>query len=297
MSYDFYSPTGVANEALSASGVDLMLGDIQEGTDLANACLRHYYPALSQLLRTAGWNFARKFAPLTLVADATGQTANVGTSVPTTAFLYAYAYPTDCAFLRYIPWNPEITPPVPATNIVPPDFSSPLVDGLNTQNAVPMGQIPARFLVSGDLNNLEEGASNVGVGSSPISRTVICTNVRSAKAIYTFNATYPNLWSSQFREAMVAYLAALIVLKVNPDKKMGMTLRGQNIAIAKERIKAARVSEGKESWSSSDLSVDWMRFRNSGGGRWNAWGLNSGVGDWSCNYGDIGWGTGNSSAY
>ena len=90
----------------------------------------------------------------------------------------------------------------------------------------------------------------------------------------------------------------MVALPLSADKRVGMAMRQQNIAIAQEKIKSARVTDGIEGWHSSDLSVDWMRFRNSGGyGGWNSWWSN--VGDWSCTWDSIGWGggTGNSSAF
>ena len=102
---------------------------------------------------------------------------------------------------------------------------------------------------------------------------------------------------------MVAYMASMIALPLWSDKnaQMGMSMRQQNMVIAQEKIKSARITDGQEGWHSSDLSVDWMRFRFSGGyGGWNSWWAN--VGDWSCAWDNIGWGgglggTGNSSAY
>lgn len=295
---DYFSPTAVANEAIDASGLGYTIGDLEEGSDAAQVCLRHYYTCLDQLLRAAPWNIARKEAPLTLLADATGQTDLVGTSVPA-PWIYCYAYPIDCVRLRYIPWNPFLMPGVPSNNIVPTDNTAPLMTNLGQPPYAGQRLVPARFLVTSDVNNLEEGASNLIPGSSPIGRMVICTNVQNARGIYSYRATWVNLWDSQFRQAMVAYLAATIAQPLwnKTDPKMGMQMRAQNIAIAQQKVKAARVSDGQEGFHSSDLQVDWMRRRNSGGyGGWASWWAN--VGDWSVAWDNIGWGgTGNSSAY
>ena len=53
-------------------------------------------------------------------------------------------------------------------------------------------------------------------------------------------------------------------MPLSKDKKFGLALRSQNIAIAKAKISEARVTNGNESWSSSDIAVDWMRARTSG---------------------------------
>jgi hypothetical protein len=237
---DYYSPTSVANEAIDVAGLHFTLGDIEEGTDAAQVCLRHYTSCLEQLLRAAPWNFARKQVPLQLLADATGQTdtLGVGTSVPL-PWIYAYAYPTDCARLRYIPWNPFQEPAVPVTNIVPSDSGAPLTTNFDPNPLIGQRLVPARFLVTTDINNNPGATPNDTPGISPIGRTVILTNVKTAFAIYSYQAYYPNLWDAQFRAAMVAYLASMIAMPLATDKRMGAALRDQNIQIAKEKVKSA----------------------------------------------------------
>lgn len=295
---DYYTPTSVANEAIDAAGLRFTLGDIEEGVHPSQVLLRHYWTCLNQLLRAAPWNFARKQADLLLLADSTGQTTGVGTLVPR-PWVYAYAMPTDCVRMRYIPWNPFNQPAVPAGNIVPPDSGSPLMTNLDQNANAGARLVPARYLVTTDINNIPAGAGNDAQGISPIGRTIICTNVRYAIGIYTFQAIYPNLWDAQFRAAMVAFLASVIAVPLHDDKKFGMQMRDRNIAIAHTVVKNARVSDGLEGWHSSDLSVDWMRFRNSGGyGGWASWWSN--VGDLTCTWDNIGFGggsTGNSSAF
>ncbi len=39
----------------------------------------------------------------------------------------------------------------------------------------------------------------------------------------------------------------------------------QNIAVTKSKIQEARAADGNESFTSSDIPVDWLRFRRSGG--------------------------------
>lgn len=293
---DAYTPTAIANRALNAAGSDFFLGDIEEGSTPAQICLRVYSDCVRNLLRTAGWNFARKQAPMLCLADATGQTANVGTLVPGNQFLYSYAYPIDCQLVRYVPWYPFVNPGVPTNNITPSNSSSQIVDGL--QNAV-IGQrpVPARFLVTSDQNYIPQGASNSAPGIAPTGRTVILCNVPPtyAQLIYTYDAMYPNLWDHSFREAMIAYLASEIAVPIATDKKFGMMMRDQNIKIAMQKIKDARVNDGREGWHSSDLGVDWMRARITGRG-WGAWGGawlgNIGLGDFSCSYASIGFANG-----
>ena len=300
MSTDYYSPTAVCNEALDSAALDFFLGDIQEGTRPAQICLRHYSTCRQQLLRGAHWDFARKQAPLQLLADSSGQTEYVGTVVPGTQFMYEYGYPQDCQLLRWIPWHPLQQVGVPTGNITPPDASAPLTTGGQAPYAGHRPR-PSRFLVTSDQNYIPPGTTNDLRGVSPVGRTVILSNVQCAQAVYTFDAVYPNLWDSKFRGAMVAYLAAHIALPLAKNKEFGMRMQAQNIGIAQEKIRAARISDGNEGWSSSDIAVDWMRFRAVGGAR-GAGGYGFGAASWGDGAGMFwgGWdsvGFGNGSSY
>lgn len=298
---DSMTPTAIANQALDAAGLDeLFLGNINEGTRQARVIMRAYTECVRQLLRGVHWDFARKEAPLQMVADASGQTADVGSLVPS-GFLYSYNYPTDCAKVRFIPGNYTGTQvPVPSGNIVPANSSSPLTSVSGQPQAWGLPMIPTRFLITGDPNYIPEGASNSVPGVSPVSQTLILSNVRNARCVYTFEAFYPNLWDALFREAAVAYLAAKIAFPLHKDKRVARQIRADQIAIAQGAVKQAMATNGNEAWSNADLAVDWMRFRQSGGwqGNWGSpWG---GVGPGYLFGGldPIGWGSvSNTSAF
>ena len=295
-------PTSICNQALDAAMIDFTLGDIEEGTREAQVCLRAYRECLSQLLRGAPWDFARKQVPLLLLADATGQTANVGTTVPSPQFVYEYAYPIDCARVRYIPWNPFLNAGAPAGNI-----STDTTVPLTTNQGTPMlGQAirPSRFLITNDPNYSAAAGSSYmfNQGQSPVGNTVILSNVPQATCVYTFEALYPSLWDHLFRAAMVAYLASEIVGPLTKDKRFAVSLRTQQIAIAKQKIMEARVADGNEMTASSDITVDWMQYRRVGG-TWTGigpYGGSGAPGDWGC-WGGAGWGGsvgfGDGSAY
>ena len=194
-----YLPTNVANQALDAIGWPDVLGDIEEGSREAQISLRAYRQCLQQLLRAANWSFARKQAPLQLLADASGNTPNVGTQVPQ-PFIYEYEYPTDCMRVRFIPWNLNNQADlVPSNNIQIP--STPLVTGIGQQPWLGLRIRPARFVVSTDFNYPPPAGTQTWdvQGVSPAGRTVILTNVRYATAGYTSLVLYPNLWDSLFR--------------------------------------------------------------------------------------------------
>jgi hypothetical protein len=257
-----YLPTDIANLALDAIGSEIVLGDIEDGVRTAQVCLRSYRECFVQLLRGAHWQFARKQAPLLLLGDATGQTPNVGTAI-IPPWIYEYAYPNDCAAVRFIPFQPA--PLTTSGNISLQ--STPLMTGL----AAPPGQFsrlrPARFLIARDSNYPPQAGQQIEwqvQGVSPQGRTVICTNVPNASAVYTSVVLYISEWDALFRGAMIAYLASAIALPLSKDKKLGIELRRDQIAIAKSKIEQARIADGNETWSSSDIPVDWMSFRNYG---------------------------------
>jgi hypothetical protein len=282
-------PADIGNQALDAAGVDFTISDLEEGTRPASVLLRAYGQNLRQLLRAANWNFARREAPLLLLADATGGTPNVGTIVPMGQFQYEYAYPVDCAKLRYIPWQPMQNTAAPQGNIIPPNAGAPLT----TATPLIVGQriIPAKFVITNDSNYTPVPGQIYWEtqGESPQGRIVILCNVPKAQCIYTTTVFYPSMWDSLFREAMVALLASNIALPLAKDKRFGMQMRKENIEIAKAKIKEARVVDGNESVASSDIAVDWMRTRRTGG-----WG---GRGHGGHGGGEGGWGGGFGGGY
>lgn len=267
-------PADIANQALDQAGIEHTLGDLSEGTRTAQVCLRAYSQCLRQLTRSANWDFARATTDMSLLADATGQTPNVGSLVPT-PWIYEYSMPIDCMKVRLVPHNHGQYPSAPPGNIaIPSDI--PLTTGTGTSQRSGQRLHPARFVVATDLNYpAQPGALFWEVqGQSPQGCTVILTNVKHAKLIYTRLMIYPSVWDALFREAMVAYLASQIALPLAKDKKMGMALRKENIELAKMKIKEARVVDGNEGFYSSDIKVDWMSTRRTGGygGRQGGWG-------------------------
>jgi hypothetical protein len=287
-------PADIANRALDAAGWSgPMIGDLEEGTEQSKPLLRAYVPALHELLRSAHWNFARKQAPLALLADATGQTPNVGSLVPP-PWIYEYQWPIDALKARFVPQNaqqqnmlPQFTgsfplvqgPPLPGTVSMP---------GINVVNPFNVRLVPARFLVALDFNypavvgaitdwsQLPDIQNIQGVG--PQQRTVVLTNVQNASLIYTAAVDYPDEWDALFQEAIVQLLASRVALPLAKDKKFGLAMRAQAIAACKDAIAQARITDGNEMWSSVDHMPDFLRARNAGAS-WNAnfgWGPDGG---------------------
>lgn len=264
-----FSPSDVANEALDAIGYPEVLGDLEDGSDHAQIMLRTYRQCLMQLLRAANWQFARKQAPLQMLADASGNTPNVGTLV-LQGYQYEYALPTDSMKIRFIPSNPYNTAlPVPAGNISIPT-NVPLVGGANTLPYQLMRQRPARFLVATDYNYPPPpGQITWEVqGVSPQSRTVIVTDVNQAQAVYTALILYPSVWDPLFRAGFVAYMACQAAIPLWSRKSqlaLGMQMRDHQLAIVKEKVTEARLVDGNETFSSNELRVDWIDTRRDSG--------------------------------
>ena len=266
------TPTAVVQQSLDEAGIDYLLGDIEDGTRPSQVLLRAYRQCLMQLLRAAMWTFARKETDLVLLADSTGQTPNVGTQVLGNGFLYEYQYPIDSMRLRYIPANFISNPGAPPGNIVPPDPNAPIMPNLNQSPGLSHRIRPARYVIANDPNYPPpQGTIDWTVqGVSPQGRVVILTNVQNAKAVYTYLALYPSLWDALFREALVAYIAAKVVLPLSKDKKAGMEMRKAQMEIARDKVMTARAIDGNETWSSSSVKVNWLDTRYIGAGWW--WG-------------------------
>ena len=269
-------PTDVIQQSIDACGVDYLLGDIEDGSREAQVSLRAYQQCLPQLLRAAPYDFARREAPLTLLADASGNTPNVGTQVIGNQFNYEYAWPIDAVKLRYIPRSFIANPGTVQGNITPPNNQSPIMTGLGQPPYGPNRIQPTRFLVSND-SNYPPAAGQVNwetQGVSPQGRVVILSNVKAALAVYTYLALYPSIWDSLFRAALVAYIASEIALPLNKDKNLGRSIANDQRQITKEKIMQARAMAANESGvNTSDIRVDWLDTRRIGG-RWgwqNGW--------------------------
>lgn len=293
-------PSDIANQALDAIGWPNSISDLEEGTFEARILLRAYSQCVRQLHRAAHWNFARRQAPLVLLADATGQTPSVGTMVPQ-PWTYSYAYPGDCMKMRFIPWSwPAQGAGAPQNNIMPPNATSPIVSGLNA-NPWQGGRLrPARWLEGIDYSNPPPAGveSWTQQGVSPQGRTAVFTNVKYALGVYTALMNYPSNWDSLFRAALVAYIGSEIALPVwiNKDRNFGLKVRTQQMEIARSKILTARATDGNEGMFNSDFEPDWMKFRNTGGD-WGGRGREAGGPGYYYAGCDDCCGAGNTSAY
>jgi hypothetical protein len=262
------TPAIVVNEAVYMLGEPgKVIGDINDGTQVAEAARYVYGRALRQLLRTAPWDFSRKQAVLTLLGDATTTTPAPGvSSFVESPWSYAYAWPVDAVMGRWMPWNPSNAQPEN-------NNGTPLTTGVSS--LVCYNLIPGRFLVGSsdqypvvtgnqDWDQLPDLQRTEGVGYN--NRKVILTNCCNAHFVYTRLVTTIEEWDDLFRQAMVTMLALALVQVIIDDSKERVAQRDRLIPILRNAIADARVASGNESGFpiTSDFEASFIAGRTSG---------------------------------
>lgn len=243
------SQIDICNRALLSIGARSTISSISpsDGSMEANACAILFQPTFESLARAAYWNCLRKQASLSLLQAAKGTPENVqGNSLPLPPqpWLYAYQLPNDSLHLRMIvPVCPvAINGTVPETTV---SNQAPTI----LPNA---GQIP--FAV----------AYETDASGSPI--TVVLTNQPQAQAIYTVNQDNPQIWDSQFQQAIVTSLAAFLV----PALSLHLPLTQLCMNAAEKMIAQARAADGNEGVTTQDHTPDWIQARRGAGGYWGS---------------------------
>ena len=270
------TPARVVNEAVDMLGKPgMIIGDITDGTPIAETARRNYGQGLRQLLRTAHWDWARKQASLTLLGDATGNSALPVIQSVENPWTYCYAWPTDAVQGRWLPWSPLNAQPTTSTGV-------PLTTGVSTGPIYQM--YPGRFLVgSSDLYPIETGtvpwtqlpdiSRTEGLG--PVYRKVILTDCPMANFVYTRLGTIIEEWDSLFRQAFVTMLA-LVMLPVAVEDERARAAEYDRLVIRlRNAVADARVANGNESSypQSTDHVPIWLTARSGG---W--WGAQQGLG-------------------
>lgn len=288
-----YLVSDLANEALDAIGWPRQIDDIEDGSTESRVMNRAYWQCRRQLLRASHWAFARKKAPMLMLADCTGQTPNVGNLV-CGPFTYEYAYPTDCLKARFVPWNDKpVGTSIPQGNIAIPGTAL----YTNMDNQPPgLGRMRvARFLLTSDTNYPPSPGQQTWEvsGESPQQRQVILTNVNQADLVYTADVLYPSVFDPLFRSALVSFMAATVCMKLWAQREkeaFGLQMLGAAEQATKAKIAQARAMSNQEGVPTSSIRTDWIdtrKVQGSGGGWWG-WGPNgSGGGGDGCDYG--GW--------
>ncbi len=266
-------PAVIVNEALDRLGQsDKIIGDITDGSKVAEASRRNYGQVLRQMHRASHWNFARKHSELTLLGDATGNSPLPVSPIVESPWTYAYAWPIDAVQGRWLPWNPTNAQPLSSTGV-------PLTTGVSTTGLY--WAQPGRFLISSSAEYPVEVGSNpwaqqpdlqrtFGVG--PINRQIILTDCCNAHFVYTRFVTVIEEWDPMFREAMVVAMALILAPVAIDDPKERITQRNLLIPILKNTLAEARLASGNEAGypQSTDHLPAWITARNSGYYGWGA---------------------------
>jgi hypothetical protein len=277
-------PADVINQSIDALGQSgKIIGDIGDGTPVAETARRNYSQVLRQLLRGAHWNFARRQAPLTLLGDATGTSAAPVSTFVEPSWTYCFAWPTDCVQGRWMPFNPASTIPTNGQGV-------PLTTGPTLLPCYPL--MPGRFLVSSSdqypielgnqpWNQLPDLQRTEGLG--PINRKTILTNCGPfAQFVYTRLVTVIEEWDDSFRQSMVTAMALVLAPVAIEDPKLRVAEVARLVPMLKNTIDNARVANGNEAGfpQTIDRTASYIAARN-----WGAW--NGGY-----RTGGFGWGAG-----
>lgn len=246
------SPIDICNRALSLIGTRSTIASFDEGSAESIACAMWYDEMRMQLLRAAPWGFARAQGPLSALGSYLTNTAPW-------PWGFKYMYPPSCLRVRYVlPPTPYATATVPAS------------EGFY----FPFGASPAyRFVVANDIEPL-----------SGFQRRVVLSNLQDAQAVYIIDVTDPDLFDSQFKQALTSALAAVLVISLTGNAGM----RQSFIQSAENAITAARVSDGNEAMPSTAHTPDWIIARDAGG--FYGDGAQFALGNWWTPWDGMGWG-------
>lgn len=226
------SPVEVVNIALAEIGVQKSISSFTDNSTEAKVAKLLYKPKIEALMRAARWNCARKQDNLTLLKaiSINGVTSD---TPPPRPWFYEYAYPSDCLQARYL------IPDVLNTGEINPPLTT--ADNL-APYAWGVGSIP--FAVANDQ-----------IDTRPT--RVILTNLQNAILVYTFYIEDPTQWDPQFMAAATSFLGAWFVNALGRNR----ALAGDQGAIAREMVAAARITDGNEGVTTADHSPDWIRIR------------------------------------
>ncbi len=261
------SPVELVNMACDAIGVQAIINGINPPNPAnslaAQVASRNYQTQVDSIFRAANWGTGRRQVALTLLRAAYGTPENTTstTNIPPQAFLYEYAYPTNCVRMRFVMPNANANA---QAGVTPPPFGS----FTGTPYPLVTTNMPFIRAIDTDQNGNEI--------------SVILTNVENALGVYTESVTNPDLWDPLLRNAVIAALAAYFV---NPLNRNAQLLQ-ERIAIAAAILKEARVANANETIANQDHKPDFMRVREIAGARW---GMFSGAGGAGLPFGAFGY--------
>ena len=226
----------VCNRALGAMGGRTSISSLSETSPEAEECNLRYAAVRDSLLRAADWGFAEATDVLTLnkslpgsPGSLTAAEASWSTNFPQPPWWYEYAYPASCLAVRWII----------------PQGSYGLLINQAQGSIIPQWQsvaLPFKIATNSDKD-----------------AKVILTNAQTAVCVYTTRITDPDLWSSDFEQAMVSKLAADLAIPLSGDK----VLAQGNEQLARDRVAEARATDANEGVRVLNNEPDWLRARGS----------------------------------
>jgi hypothetical protein len=233
-----------------------------DATQPAAVAAQLFAPTFESLARAAHWGCLKRQVALSMVAAAMGTPENPnGTTLPQPPppWLYAFAYPSDCLFVRSV---------FPTPNTAGIGVMQTSVNNLAPTIVPGGGQYPFSIAYAEDVNGNPS--------------TQILTNLETPQGIYTKNQPNPVIWDALFQTAMVASLAAFFV----PGLSLNLALMNMQVKIAEGAIAQARAADGNEGVHSQNREADWIIGRGCGwnGGNW--WQPGCG---WGFGYCDMQW--------
>jgi hypothetical protein len=238
----------IANRALSAIGTRSQIAALTEASNEANQVNLLLDPLRDELLRLAPWGCATNYANLTLLCAAPGTPENPTASpavwskgIPPPGWAYEYEYPSDC--LRAL-W-------------IVPQFATGFTSGVPITTAVTGSAVsfwngpPVKFRIA--IDQITDGVPAVGGADTK----VILTSQEQAILCYVKQVINPDIWDSQFQQALVAGLAARLIMALIGDKG----LANQKLVEANGYITLARQGDGNEGLTVNDVTPDFIRQR------------------------------------
>lgn len=252
----------IANQVLDACRARATVSSIvpSDGSLAGNVLSRHFWPRVDSLARSALWNTHRTQIALTLLKARQGTNENPDGTVydaPPWPYLYAYALPTGAAYTVATAAQPAIAVPVAPLflrarfiqRMIAPTSAVPLMTGGGMGNGFPVGNLPpVPFLISSDLD----------VNGKQMK--VLLTNASNAQLVYTARVSDPTLWDPNFTDAAVATVAAWCEQPITGNTAVQQGL----VAMAKDLILTARITDGDEGLTMVDNTPDWMSARSGG---------------------------------
>jgi hypothetical protein len=242
------STTELANRALSSISARSTITSLEDDdSPTAKVCRTWFDTTRDELLRAAPWSCGTKTDRLTLKkaapgtpenADSTETTWNPAT-MPATPWLYQYAYPADCLFVRWVAFDSAYL-----TGYNPFSVSMPL------RTAISMNAPYVKFEVA------------LGTDTSENEMRVINTNAQSAVCKYVRRVENPDLWDAAFQGAFVAALAANIAFAISGKTELSKIARQQAMA----SVTNARARDGNEGLTVNTHTPDWIKKRGYAGG-------------------------------